>query len=82
MMETKAHLVAVTSRRQAFFYIFSSKKNFSLCISIQGTRNLRVHPNGFSCISVHAKMQNSAVPFLKMLECVSGFENFAKIFRI
>jgi len=30
MMETKAHLVAVTSRRQAFFYIFSSKKKFFL----------------------------------------------------
>ena len=42
--------------------------------------SLRVHPIGFYSTSVHANMQNSAVPFLKMLECVSGFENFEKIF--
>jgi hypothetical protein len=41
---------------------------------------LRVPRYVISVLRYTPKCPNSAVPFLKMLECVSGFENFAKIF--
>ena len=46
-----------------------------------GPRCLRVLRYVISVLRYTPKCPNSAVPFLKMLECVSGFENFAKIFR-
>ena len=42
---------------------------------------LRVLRYVISVLRYTPKCPNSAVPFLKMLECASGFENFAKIFR-
>jgi hypothetical protein len=43
---------------------------------------LRVHRYRFSVLRYRQKCRIRTAPFLKILKCASGFENFAKIFWI